>query len=526
MKLESHATPYGGTPQHRYATLHRALEQGLDSDEVLVELAKVCAHLGHRNEAVRCAERIRNAHARASVQHLLKCRFEGPAEGKRRARAAAVPGTAAVHTGGSAPRTRPQSPRAAPAASHAGPVAASEQKENENAPGVAEHLLDSVQYLLHQHMPWLVLTTTLAFPMVVGVGGFLTAGGSPLLLAAIAALPGLSVLAVVAAMGRQILLTSSDGVVDVPNLPEFSKLVRDARRFGCDALMVAALFFGPAVLLTALGAPLVIGGAAFFTGALLAPMAFALRQIRGDMRSLSPSILLRAVQRSGAGYIAIALIATASFAPAAVLGWATWGRPVWVQIALIGPLCVLPAFAASRLLGSWIDTRRQQLGYLLRNPQQTMLGTGDSPTAARDSNAQRASQQPRFPKKPAALERFRAPVVDNRTAAYSSRQSAGEAESSAQRPRRTRPAPRAIEGRRPQAAPAQRPARPAAGRQPQTRTQPQARPLQEPQPCTDQQPAPAVPAGLQDGPDLGNLPGAYVVSGEDRQRQGAASRRR
>ena len=72
---------------------------------------------------------------------------------------------------------------------------------------------------MHQHMPWLVLTTMLAFPLVVGLGGFLTAGGSPLLLAAIAALPGLTVLVIVAAMGHEILRSSSSGESDVPNLP-------------------------------------------------------------------------------------------------------------------------------------------------------------------------------------------------------------------------------------------------------------------------------------------------------------------
>ena len=507
MQFESHATPYGGTPQHRYATLHRALEKGLDSDEVLIELAKVCATLGHRNEAVRCMQRIRNGHARATVQHFLKRKFsagEGshaPAPRPRPA-ASARPATAARPT----VTPRGARPSAAPAASDAGPRADGKQ-QSPDAPGVGEHLLDAVQYLLHQHMPWLVLTTMLAFPVLVGVGGFLTAGGSLLLLAAIAALPGISVLAVVAAMGRRILLSSASGEGDVPVLPEFAQLLRDARRFGADALLITATFFSLPIALFFASAPLPVVVSTWCVGAFFAPLGFALRQIRGDMRALAPPTLLRAAHRCGKGYIVISMVATLAFAPAGLVAMTTVGSPIWVQIALVGPLCVLPVFAASRLVGSWIDTRRDQLGYLIKNREQTVRGNADAPAA--QTVASQTKAQPRQPKKPAQLQNFRAPVVKNRTASFAV-QTAGQQPEPAQRP--ARPTPRAIEGRGPAA---RKPARPAA-QQPEA---PARRPRTAPRGDT-------VAAGTNgDAPDLGGIPGAFVVSGEDRHRKGAASRR-
>ena len=289
MHIESHATPFGGTPQQRYATLHRAIEQGLDSDDVWVELASVCQAMGHRGEALHCVQRIHDDERRARSERALL----SPAE-----------------------RRKKHHP-VAPAASHAGPNAnrkPGEATANEE-PGVAEHLADACQYLMHQHMPLLVLTTMLAFPLVVGVGGFLTTGGSLLLLAAIAALPGLSVLTVVAAMGRQILLRSSEGEGDVPELPVFGRLLKDARSFSFDATLVAGIYFAPPAILVVAGAPWHAALPSLAIGVLLAPLTFALRQVRGDMRALSPVFLLRAMRRSGRRYPMDALASTLAFAP-------------------------------------------------------------------------------------------------------------------------------------------------------------------------------------------------------------------
>jgi len=169
--LESHATPIGESPQQRYASLHRAIERGLASDEVWNELAGVCDALGNRGEALHCLHRIRDDALRTRAERAV-LGGEGRGDGR--------------HTG-------------APAASSAGSRARAhaKQRPQERQPSVVDHLVDACQFLCHGQMPALALSAMLAFPLVIGVGGALAAGTSPVLLAAVAALPGLCVLAVI-----------------------------------------------------------------------------------------------------------------------------------------------------------------------------------------------------------------------------------------------------------------------------------------------------------------------------------------
>lgn len=498
MQFESHATPFAGTPQQRYATLHRAIESGLDSDDVWRELASVSLELGHRGEAVRCTRRIRNETDRRAMEYRLQ-------------RLGVLPAARHRDDGAAGPPVR-------------GDRAAAESALP--APSLGDHLLDAAQYLLHQQMPWFVLTTTLAFPLIVGVGGFLTAGGSLLLLAAIAALPGLSVLAVVAAMGRQVLLRSSAGESDVPNLPEFGRLLGEARRFAVDALLVLGMFASPAVAAALLGQP-AAAVALGLLGALLAPIAFALRQVRGDLRALSPCTLVRAASRGGREYPVLAAVTVALFAPAVGVEWFAFDRPVWVQVAIVGPLCVLPVFAASRLLGSWLDARRDALGELLRIPTPqaaapaparvpAVPATTAAPVpAAPTASSPRTKAKRRVPPRPAALDGFRAPNVRRIGKQDEASQPAPSAP-----PLGERPATREIEGRRPHPRPAGAPPQVGAGPRPRRA---QARP-EQPQSAQHAQPARGGPS-LTDRPDLASMPGAVVVSGQERVRHGAAARR-
>lgn len=481
MQLESHATPFGGSPQQRYATLHRAIEQGLESDDVWSELASVSAQLGHPGEAARCASNIVDPTRRSRAERSL----QGPS-GRS---------TAAGNKPEAAKPVGRRHPAAAPAASSAGPTKAKAKAkaavEEDGPPRVIDHLVDAGQYLLYQHMPWLVLTTMLAFPVVVGLGGFLTAGGSPLLLAAIAALPGLSVMIVVAAMGHEILRSSSDGVGDVPNLPEFPQMIRNSRNFLLDALLVLTVFFATPVLLGLAGAPTTAILPAMALGVFFAPLTFALRQIRRDMRMFSPAFLMRAARRCGHGYGLIAVAIAVAFTPAALVTSAVISYPVWVQIAVVGPLCVLPTFATTRLLGTWLDSHRESLGYLMVAPKKDTLTT----VCADKVSSAKQPTQPRNLRRPNARKQFEAPKLT--TARPSGRPATPVRPASAFAEKRgPRPAPRAIEGRRPAA----------------------------------KTPAPPAPRmtqahSLQDVPDLGGMPGAVVVSGSDRHRQGAASRR-
>ncbi|MCB9884202.1 MAG: DUF4013 domain-containing protein [Planctomycetes bacterium] len=287
-------------------------------------------------------------------------------------------------------------PSRVPAASDAGPAA---HADDEALPGKTnEHLSDALQYLLLQRMPLLALVTTLSFPLLVGLGGFLTAGGSFLLLAGIAALPGLLVLSLVGAMGRRILRSSFEGSNDVPAIGDLGRLFDDAQRFVVDAAVVLGSFIAPPVLALLLGAPLSTSLPGLVVGGLFAPMAWALRNLRGDFQSLSPVLLMRAVARQPVQYLALAMVCWGLFGPAALTTWLVLDRPIWVQIAMVGPLTVLPFFVASRLLGTWFETRRRHFGALL-------VGVGRGQEAA-------ARKSPAPPQEPAP-----APAASPRQAA-------------------------------------------------------------------------------------------------------------
>lgn len=528
MQLESHATPPAETPQQRYANLHRAIERGLDSDEVWRELAEVSLVLGHTDECLRCLRHIQNDTMRLALGSRLARR--GLIDAEVAASSQASGAASAQHL-------------AAPAASDAGPRPSKERHAGDFR--LLDHLADALQYQMHQHMPALVLFTTLAFPLVVGVGGFLTAGGSWLLLAAIAALPGLGVLAVVGAMGRHVLLASAEGEGDVPPIPPFAELWDSARRFALDSLAVFGSLLGPSLIAAAFSAPWTTVVPGLLVGAFFAPMAWLLRHRRGDLGALSPVTLMRAVARTAGSYPGLAVVTMLLFVPAGLVTWVVFGRPVWVQIAMIGPLCVLPMFVASRLLGTWLETNRSRLGGLAQEragaapiakskphkaaepaapkvpepapAKAAAPGVGKAPSladvrAAKAPTGQRraglaekaaGAAPPRLPKRPEQLEHFRAPVV-KRTASGGAPASAPVAGPQAVRP----------------AAPAARPAQaPAAAPAPKAKAP------------VGPKPAPRAIEGrgparkLNDQPDLSAMPGAVVVSGRDRERQGAAAKK-
>lgn len=470
MQIESHATPPRESPPQRYATLHRAIERGLAGDEVWGELADVCLELGRDEEAARCAREVRSDARRLALESRLA----------RRAAAAAPPAVGAVPAPVAAAAPPAADHAAAPAASDAGPVATSAEPEAERRDpsafgGLGEHLADAVQFLLWQRMPWLVLPITLAFPLVVGLGGVLTAGHAPLLLSALAAVPGLCVLAVTAAMARRILVSSATGHDDVPRLGELGALIGDALRSLCDALLVAALLLAPPLVGFWLGSPLAATLPGLVVGAFFAPLAFGLRQCRGDLAALSPVTLLRGFARTGSSYLGVASACLLAFAPAAATASAISARPVWVQLSVVGPLTVLPLFVVSRLLGTWLDAMRLELGAVLLGRRKPAEAT---PASAPVSGPIESARTPRFPRRPEALAHFAAPIAKS-----------DEQRRKARRPKAPPPPP----------APAPA-ARRIEGKEPQ-------RP------------------GLADAPDLSRMPGALVVSGKDRVRQGAAARR-
>ncbi|MCA8949966.1 MAG: hypothetical protein KDE27_10720, partial [Planctomycetes bacterium] len=166
------------------------------SDAIWKELCEVSLSLGHIDEARRCATQVRND----AIRMVLESRLARRTAGRR----------------GNFDEHGHFRPAGAPAASDAGPSNAELPPQSnrildeaEEETGFGGHLVDAAHFLMHQHMPWLCLLTMLAFPVVIGLGGFLTAGTSTIALAAISALPGLCVCAIIFAMGRRILLESS-----------------------------------------------------------------------------------------------------------------------------------------------------------------------------------------------------------------------------------------------------------------------------------------------------------------------------
>jgi len=513
VQLESHATPPQASPQQRHAALRRAVERGLDSDELWNDLAVVCLELGFDDEASRCVRRLRNPTLRLALESRLERR-----------------GTTSTHPGQKAATSRksvPAAPHAkAPAASDAGPrdgvgPPPVSRRDRFEIAGLREHLVDAVQFLFQQHLPWLALLTTLAFPIVVGVGGFLTAGGSPLLLAAIAALPGLCVLAVVGAMGRRILVSSSQGDADVPPLGELGPLLGDARRFLCDAGLVLGSLLGPSIIALALDAPLTSSLPGLIVGLFFAPLAWGLRQVRRDLGALSPVTLLRGVARCGLGYVGLVILCVTLFLPAGLTIWAVFGRAVWVQIAAIGPLCVLPLFVVSRLLGTWLDSMRLELGAVLLGPLAREVR--DARTLVSEPVAD--ATKPRVPRRPEALTHFKAPSAKARQGQQKPKPVAAATGVVKRTATASSTGPANVAKALAKKAPA---AAPSTSRTP-VPTAPAAAASTAPglgqEPRSIEGRSPRRPQ-LTDTPDLSKMPGATTISGEDRVRQGAAARPR
>lgn len=473
MHLESHATPTQETPEQRRVSLHRAIDRGLESDELWKELADVNLALGHDDEAIRCSRQIENPALRNVLVSQLRRRGLLSEDDEL------VKLAAATH--GSDTRRRHR---------HEGDAEGSTLRE---------HVTDAVQFLFMQHMPWLCLLTTLAFPLIVGLGGFLTAGASPWVLAAIAAVPGICVIAVVGAMGRRILVGSHQGLADVPELGAPKQLARDAQQFLKDLLLVTSVLLLPSLVALKLGTTVFSALPCLLFGMFLMPMAWGLRQIRGDIGALSPVTVLRGVTRGGTSYAIVTVLCWSMFLPACFAAWIVHGKDkdLWVYIAAIGPMVVLPLFVASRLLGTWFDAQRHELAAVVGKAPKVATGEQPPTRPTKPAPARPGAQRPGAPARAAAKHpaATRKPVVGPKA-----------------------PTAAAPTAHRPATAPAtSRPAAPAPQSRPSAQSEPQLRAIE------GRSPSPRRPA-LTDAPDLSSMPGAIVVSGSERVRQGAAAR--
>lgn len=551
MQLEKIATPQeDSTPELRYASLHRAVERGMASQEVLRELAEICLRLGHVDEAVRVHAGMKPGPLREHVASRLS--RQGLIERKA----------------GTQPLARPLE---------------GTSPEDDAQPSVHEHALDSIQYLTQGYMPAVALATMLAFPLVVGIGGVLTSGASPWAFAALVAPPGLCVLGIVGAMARQVFTRSASGDEDVPPIPAPPEMAQLAKRWLTDQSIVLSILIAPSIVLLALGAPLLSTLPGLLLGMFFTPIATILRQMRGDMRALSPVAMVRAIGCCR-GYTRIAALYWGFFAPASLAFYASMGHAPWLQMAIVGPLAVLPAFVTARLLGTFTEAHRPRLGLLLQTnglttvgekPKQHFAPSPKAPAASARPSLQRptgttashglggsmpvthhtplqrrpaAPARPQAAPKAPAAPKAQAPRASGTQKAPAARPSAPSVPAArmpkkpdelVRRLEQTTPAPSSIvRGMQPSDW-AQQPSEPRAK---QPAPAPVRKPVAPPMPPaqiegrapkatkTSKAPvkseAPAAPANPAfSGPDLSGIPGATIITGEDRERLGAASRK-
>lgn len=472
MQLGNIATPQEeSTPELRYASLHRAVERGMASQDVFRELAEICLQLGHFDEAMRVHEGMEPGPLRDHVASRLR-------------RRGLLGGAPSTQSSADAPR----------GASARGP---------DESTSASEHALDAVHYLAQGSMPVVALSTMLAFPIVVSAGGMLT-GGSQWLFAALAAPPAFCVLGLVGAMARKVHLQSADGESEPPAVPGASELLALGKRFFADHAAVLGVYVVPALTALLLGVPAMSMLPALLLGMFLVPMALLLRQLRGDWGALSPVTIMRGIS-CARGYSKLAGLFWLAFAPSAIAFWATLGHTPWMQLAIVGPLAVLPTLGTARVLGTFFDSRRELLGKLTIGVQQP-----SGPEAAAPVSPQR---------KPMRGER---PV--------------GPAPRAARPAAATQPAPRPaapaaqIEGRAPKPVAQRQATRTTQQRVAAQQAAPAQRQAARPQPAEQRhaaQATPAVPTARKEfsGPDLSGIPGATVISAADRERMGAAARR-
>lgn len=307
-----------------YASLHRVAENGEATDATWQRLAGVCIELGKQDEAVDAFYKISDPAFRRGLRRQL-------------AQRGWVPDT--------------------PDEDEVRSLMVTDADLN---PTTREKFDDSLRFLFEGNMPAYTLVGTLAFPIVLGLGGLLTGSSDSLLLRLVALLPALLVLGAVGVFGRQVLLIALEERDDASGLPTAADVLRDLPRIVVDITALSAVFLMPGVVLILLGLPL-FSAPLFLVSALLLPMSAALRLVTNDWRALQPGPLLGAVRRTGSAYLSVALVITLLFTPAALAFFLTVKMPVFLMISVTGPLIVAPLFVAARMMGLTLHYEQRSL---------------------------------------------------------------------------------------------------------------------------------------------------------------------
>lgn len=317
------------TATEQYALIHRAVENGEANDALWQSMVNVCIDLDKKDEAIHALDQISDAGLRRSLRRQL------------------------AHRGW---HTKAREEETAQ-------VTVTDADMN---PSTREKLEDSLRFLFDGRTAWALLVGTVAFPVLLALGGIVTAASDGIGPRVIAAVPVLVLLGMVGAFGRHILILSTHAVDDGADLPEPLQLLRETPAFLLDFAALAGLFLLPGSALMVLGQPW-IALPLFAPAALLLPMATALRLACRDWRALSFRPLWAAV-RSCPSYLRVAGVTTLLFAPAMVAMWLTLGRPAFLVVSVMGPLSVGPFFVAMRMLGLMLYYERAGVEHLFQLP--------------------------------------------------------------------------------------------------------------------------------------------------------------
>ncbi len=519
MKLEEFGAPLPAeSPERKYASLHRTIEAGSADDRIWAELVHTCLTLHRPEEALAALGHIDDPMLRERSQKLIA--------------SVGVQGQQRVTTADTMTRT-----------------ATARAMASQHEESIGENIADSFRFLFNDQMPLIVIFATLTFPLVVGLGGFLTQDSHALVFPLIAMIPALSVVGLIGALGRRILLDASRGLDDPPAIPSIGTLVRNAGRFLLDSSILGLIFLGPPILVFNFDAVSVwAGAAALGLGMFLLPMAMAIRQVTDDFRALSPNVLFTAITRAGLRYAAFAGCTAVLFAPAGISAYFSAGSQIYLQVSVVGPLMVAPMFVVARLLGQMLFLERKQLAtLLLPREDATPTAPAPQPKAQAAQARAKAKAQQTAQKRRAPLAAPRHPEARRKTPQPKAQPQAQPPKAQPQKPKaqarpqpKSQPAPAPEQDRmRPDALPKAQPlsgsskkagAKPAPQKQ-AAKPQPKKQPAPAPKKATpvatrvDVEEVTSLPErGNGDLPaDLAQIPGLCVVSGDDRVRAGASS---
>lgn len=240
---------------------------------------------------------------------------------------------------------------------------------------VMEHLGEAIRYLFVDHMPLTLIVTTITFPVLIGVGGFLRSSlpdSAAIAAAVLTAVPVLMVLGLLGHLSRETLRDSRRGLIDPPGIPHNRALARGAGRFATDSLAVVAALATPVVLASfALPtiATVILGLGAF----LIFPLVAALRMTEGTWRCFDPRHVFRTVSGYLPAFASASLCSLLLFAPAILTVILTRESSLDLCLSVAGSLAAVPMVLSARLLGQVLQERdkseRARLAALAREAQ-------------------------------------------------------------------------------------------------------------------------------------------------------------